>query len=199
MTGVDPSQRSLVTAFKHAAQSDLRINYVAGVGELLPFANASYDIVICCDVLEHVETPASVIDEIARVLKPKGIFFYDTINRTLISKLVVITLFQNWRVTSCAPANLHDWNKFIKPTELRDMMAQHGLQNRVLRGMRPSANPIDLICQMRKRKGRNLLWRVGKTNEDARRRRRLDFIHWLGNEAQLTGIDSLWSGLIGQL
>jgi 2-polyprenyl-6-hydroxyphenyl methylase/3-demethylubiquinone-9 3-methyltransferase len=150
VTGVDPSQRSLVTAFKHAAQSDLRVNYVAGVGELLPFSNASCDIVICCDVLEHVDTPAGVIEEIARVLKPKGIFFYDTINRTLISKLVVITLFQNWRVTSCAPANLHDWNKFIKPTELRDMMAQHGLQNRVLRGMRPSANPIDLICQMRK-------------------------------------------------
>ena len=150
VTGVDPSQRSLVTAFKHAAQSDLRVNYVAGVGELLPFSNASCDIVICCDVLEHVDTPAGVIEEIARVLKPKGIFFYDTINRTLISKLVVITLFQDWRVTSCAPANLHDWNRFIKPTELRDMMAQHGLQNRVLRGMRPSANPIDLICQMRK-------------------------------------------------
>jgi len=67
VTGVDQSQKSLLTAFKHAAQSDLRINYVAGVGELLPFANASYDIVICCDVLEHVETPASVIGEIARL------------------------------------------------------------------------------------------------------------------------------------
>jgi 2-polyprenyl-6-hydroxyphenyl methylase/3-demethylubiquinone-9 3-methyltransferase len=152
VTGVDPSQRSLVTARKHAAQSDLRINYVAGAGELLPFANVSHDIVICCDVLEHVDTPSRVIGEIARVLKPKGIFFYDTINRTLISKVAVITLFQNWRLTSCAPANLHEWNKFIKPIELREMMAQHGLQNRVLCGMRPAANPIDLIRHMRKRK-----------------------------------------------
>ena len=152
VTGVDPSQRSLVTACKHAAQSDLSINYVAGAGELLPIANASHDIVICCDVLEHVDSPDRVIGEIARVLKPNGIFFYDTINRTWISKVAVITLFQHWQVTRCAPANLHDWNKFIKPIELREMMAQHGLQSRILRGMRPGANPITLIRNMRKRK-----------------------------------------------
>jgi len=87
VTGVDPSQRSLVTACKHAAQSDLRINYVAATGELLPIASASHDIVICCDVLEHVDAPDKVIAEVARVLKPNGIFFYDTINRTFISKV----------------------------------------------------------------------------------------------------------------
>jgi len=152
VTGVDPSQSSLATAREHAALSDLSINYLAGVGERLPFAGASHDVVICCDVLEHVDTPDRVIGEIARVLKPHGIFFYDTINRTLISKVTVITLFQNCRLTSCAPPNLHDWNKFIKPNELREMMAQHGLQNQVLCGMRPEANPIDLLRQMRKRK-----------------------------------------------
>ena len=93
-----------------------------------------------------------MIGEIARVLKQNGIFFYDTINRTLISRLAVISLFQNWQVTSCTPANLHDWNKFIKPIELREMMAHHGLQNRILCGMRPVANSIDLIRHMRKRK-----------------------------------------------
>ena len=150
LTGVDLSQRSLVTACRHAARSDLRINYVAGAGELLPIASASHDFVICCDVLEHVDAPDRVISEAARVLKPNGVFFYDTINRTLVSKMVVITLFQEWRVTSCAPQNLHDWNRFIKPNELLEMMAQHGLQSRMLRGMRPGANPISLICNMRK-------------------------------------------------
>jgi 2-polyprenyl-6-hydroxyphenyl methylase/3-demethylubiquinone-9 3-methyltransferase len=102
--------------------------------------------------LEHVDAPDRVIAEIARVLKPNGIFFYDTINRTFISKVVVITLFQDWKVTSCAPPNLHDWNKFIKPNELREMMAQHGLKSRILRGIRPGANPINLIRSMRQRK-----------------------------------------------
>ncbi|HEV2690619.1 MAG TPA: bifunctional 2-polyprenyl-6-hydroxyphenol methylase/3-demethylubiquinol 3-O-methyltransferase UbiG [Bryobacteraceae bacterium] len=152
VTGLDPSQRSLVTARRHAAQSELSINYVAGKGERLPVANASHDIVICCDVLEHVDAPDRVISEIARALKPNGIFFYDTINRTLASKVAVITLFQNWQVTSCAPANLHEWKKFIKPLELQEMMARHGLHNRTLCGMRPGVNPIELIRQMRKRK-----------------------------------------------
>ena len=152
VTGLDPSLRSLETARRHAAQSGQRINYVAGTGELLPVANASQDIVICCDVLEHVDVPDRVISEIARALKPNGIFFYDTINLTLLSRVAVITLFQNWQVTSCVPANLHEWKKFIKPPELQEMMAQHGLQNRALCGMRPGANPIELIRQMRKRK-----------------------------------------------
>jgi 2-polyprenyl-6-hydroxyphenyl methylase/3-demethylubiquinone-9 3-methyltransferase len=150
VTGVDPSQKSLVTAHRHATRSDLRIDYVAGTGERLPFADGAYEIVICCDVLEHVDSPAGVIGEIARVLKPNGVFFYDTINRTPLSKLVVIKLFQDWRLTSCAPANLHDWGKFIKPIELQEMMAQHGLQNRVVYGMQPAANPIDAVRNIRK-------------------------------------------------
>jgi 2-polyprenyl-6-hydroxyphenyl methylase / 3-demethylubiquinone-9 3-methyltransferase len=152
VTGVDPSTRSVRTAQEHAKESDLTINYLAGAGELLPFAEASYDVVFCCDVLEHLENPTTVIAEISRVLKPGGFFLYDTINRTLRSKLAVIGLFQQWRWTSCAPPDLHDWNKFIKPRELREMMAQYGLDSRSVVGMKPQASPIDLIRQMRKRK-----------------------------------------------
>ena len=135
VTGIDPSTRSVLTAQEHAAQSDLTINYLAGVGEMLPFAEASYDVVFCCDVLEHLESPTRVIAESSRVLKPNGFFLYDTINRTLRSKIAVIWLFQQWHRTSCAPPDLHDWNKFIKPGELRKMMAQNGLQPRSMVGM----------------------------------------------------------------
>jgi 2-polyprenyl-6-hydroxyphenyl methylase/3-demethylubiquinone-9 3-methyltransferase len=138
-------------AGEHARESDLTIQYLAGAGERLPFADASYDVVLCCDVLEHLENPATVIAEMSRVLKPAGYFLYDTINRTLQSKLAVIGLFQQWRWTSCAPPDLHDWNQFIRPRELRAMMAQHGLDLRGVVGMKPEANPIDLIRQMRKR------------------------------------------------
>lgn len=150
VTGVDPSMRSIRTAQEHAAESDLAINYLAGAGELLPFADASYDRIFCCDVLEHLENPTKVIAEISRVLKPNGFFLYDTINRTLRSKIAVIWLFQQWHWTSCAPPDLHDWNKFIKPRELRQMMVQYGLQPRSIVGIKPQANPIDLICQMRR-------------------------------------------------
>ena len=152
VTGIDPSMRSIRTAREHARESGLSINYLAGAGEVLPFAGASYDVVLCCDVLEHLENPAAVIAEISRVLKPNGFFLYDTINRTLRSKIAVIGLFQQWRWTSCAPPDLHDWRKFIQPRELRETMARYGLQHRGIVGMKPEANPIDLIRQMRKRK-----------------------------------------------
>ena len=56
VTGIDPSARSVRIAQEHAVQSDLTINYLAGAGERLPFVDASYDVVFCCDVLEHVES-----------------------------------------------------------------------------------------------------------------------------------------------
>jgi 2-polyprenyl-6-hydroxyphenyl methylase/3-demethylubiquinone-9 3-methyltransferase len=152
VNGIDPSAHSVRNARKHAAESGLTIHYIAGAGELLPFADASYDVVFCCDVLEHVESPIKVIAEISRVLKPNGLFFYDTINRTLRSRIAVIGLFQKCDWTSCAPRDLHDWNKFIKPNELREMIAQCGLEPARVVGMKPQANPIDLIWQMRMRK-----------------------------------------------
>src|SRR5882724_5131713 len=82
VTGIDPSRSSLLAARKHAANSGLTIKYLAGRGESLPFADESYDIVFCCDVLEHVVNPDKAIAEIARVLKQDGVFLCDTINRT---------------------------------------------------------------------------------------------------------------------
>jgi 2-polyprenyl-6-hydroxyphenyl methylase/3-demethylubiquinone-9 3-methyltransferase len=152
VTGVDPSYSSVLTARRHAGRCGLTIAYVAGTGELLPFADASCELVFCCDVLEHVASPIRVVAEIARVLKDDGIFFYDTINRTLRSRVAVIKIFQEWAATSCAPPNLHDWKKFIKPNELQKMMTQRGLEHRGMMGMKPGANLITLIRHMRKRK-----------------------------------------------
>ena len=150
VTGIDPSRSSLLTARDHAAASGLAIRYLAGAGERLPFAAESHDVVVCCDVLEHVESPGQVIAEISRVLKRGGVFLYDTINRTLWSRIAIIGVFQEWKWTRCAPPNLHDWDQLIKPGELREMMLRHGLEPRGATGMKPQANPLDLIRQLRK-------------------------------------------------
>ena len=152
VTGIDPARAAVATARKHAAESGLEIFYAAGAGEWLPFAGGSYDVAVCCDVLEHVGDPARVIGEIARVLKPGGLFFYETINRTLRSRIGVIGAFQKWRWTSCAPPDLHDWKQFIKPRELRAMMERSGLEHGGAAGISPRANPLELVRQMRKRK-----------------------------------------------
>jgi 2-polyprenyl-6-hydroxyphenyl methylase / 3-demethylubiquinone-9 3-methyltransferase len=149
VTGVDPSAESIATARAHAARSGLAIEYTRAPGERLPFADATFDLVYCCDVLEHVEHLQPVIDEAARVLKPGGVYLYDTINRTLPSKLVMIKLFQEWGATAFMPANLHDWNQFVKPVELLSCLDRAGLHNVDMVGLKPAANPIQLIRLLR--------------------------------------------------
>ena len=61
----------------------LRIDYQAGYGHKLPFAGETFDVVACCDTLEHIENRDAVIGEIARVLKTDSVFLFDTINRTI--------------------------------------------------------------------------------------------------------------------
>jgi 2-polyprenyl-6-hydroxyphenyl methylase/3-demethylubiquinone-9 3-methyltransferase len=152
VTGVDPSFASVTTARNHARQAGLPIEYLAGAGERLPFASDSYDIAVCSDVLEHVDSVSTVIGEISRVLKEGGVFLFETINRTLRSRIAVIGLFQKWKWTSCAPPDLHDWNKFIKPREMRAMLARNGFEHRRTVGLQPRIGKLDAIRQMRKRR-----------------------------------------------
>jgi 2-polyprenyl-6-hydroxyphenyl methylase/3-demethylubiquinone-9 3-methyltransferase len=155
VTGVDPSAESIATARSHAARTGLAIDYLEAPGERLPFAAASFDLVYCCDVLEHVRDRQQVINEAARVLKPGGAYLYDTINRTLPSKLVMIKLFQEWGATAFMPPNLHDWRQFMTPVELLACLDKAGLHNIAMVGLKPAANPLQLISLLRKvKKGR---------------------------------------------
>jgi 2-polyprenyl-6-hydroxyphenyl methylase / 3-demethylubiquinone-9 3-methyltransferase len=138
VTGVDPAPESLECARRHAEHAGLSISYLSGSGERLPASDSSFDIVLCCDVLEHVDSPDRVLAEIARVLRPGGLFFYDTVNRTLASWLGVIKMMEHWQ----PEPNVHVWKKFIKPSELFAAMAKNGLEGRDLRGMAPSAGGL---------------------------------------------------------
>lgn len=152
VTGVDPSQESLAAARAHAASQGLAIEYESGSGEALPFGADSFDVVYCCDVLEHVDDLRQVVAETARVLRPGGVYLYDTINRTVRSWLIVIQLLQEWRWTALMPPRLHDWNMFIRPAELLRLLEQHGLQPSGLTGLKPRGNPLRLVRALRRRK-----------------------------------------------
>lgn len=137
VTGVDPSKPSLDEAARHAGQMGYGIDYRNGSGEKLPFADNSFDLVSCCDVLEHVEDLAQTLNEISRVLKPGGIFFYDTINRTTLSWLIMIKLIQDFSPTRLVPRNTHVWRMFIKPQELKTHLNNNHLANQDLVGLGP--------------------------------------------------------------
>jgi 2-polyprenyl-6-hydroxyphenyl methylase / 3-demethylubiquinone-9 3-methyltransferase len=150
VTGIDPSRPSIDVAKAHAGRMGLEITYMVAAGEAIPFKDRSFDIVYCCDVLEHVRDVTRVIGEIARVLTPGGIYFYDTINRTLWSNLLMIKFLQDWEWSRLLPCDLHDWSMFIKPRELHALMGEYGVANRETAGMSPSGNLFGLIYNIRR-------------------------------------------------
>lgn len=118
--GVDQSYECIQAAQNHAAMNKLSIDYRHGYAESLPYATHSFDVVVCVDVLEHVAGVQQTLEEIYRVLKPQGIFCFDTINRTFKSKLIMIWLLEDF--LGEIPSGIHDWQKFITPKELTHWM-----------------------------------------------------------------------------
>lgn len=148
VTGVDRSLPTLDAARTHAQAAGLVIRYQEGDAQALPFGSAQFDVVCCCDVLEHVDDVDRVIDEIARVMKPGGIFFFDTINRTWLSKLFAIKLAQDWAPTRLVPRNIHVWEQFIRPQELAASLERHALAAREFVGLSPSMNPFKVLASL---------------------------------------------------
>ena len=150
-TGIDISEPSLRVASEHSRSDGLRIAYVAGRAESLPCRENTFDAVFCCDVLEHVCSVPQVISEIGRVLKVGGLFLYDTLNRTLLSKLIAIKVSQEWRRWAFMPPNLHVWEMFIKPGELKLLLAKNNLEWKEHRGIEPGLSIPRVLHTLRKR------------------------------------------------
>ena len=106
---------------------------VVGRAEALPFAAGRFDVVVCVDVLEHVDRPEAVIAEIARVLAPGGTLCFDTINRTFRSRLTMIWLLET--LLRLIPAGVHDWRRLVPPEELRRWLEASGFGAITMRGM----------------------------------------------------------------
>jgi 2-polyprenyl-6-hydroxyphenyl methylase/3-demethylubiquinone-9 3-methyltransferase len=133
VSGIDASQASLDVAARHDATGNVR--YLFGDALALPFADASFDAVCAMDFLEHVEAPAAVVTEIARVLRPGGVFFFHTFHRNLLAWLVIIKGVE-WFVKN-TPRHMHILRLFIKPRELELMCAAAQLSFVELRGSEP--------------------------------------------------------------
>jgi 2-polyprenyl-6-hydroxyphenyl methylase/3-demethylubiquinone-9 3-methyltransferase len=133
--GIDPVKEVITAASRHASREGLEIDYRMAFGEAIPLADVSVDCVVCVDVLEHVADLDRVLDEVARVLKPNGLFLFDTINRSILATLVIVYLGEV--VLSLLPRGTHDPARFIRPTELRDKLAIRNLHVGSLIGFGP--------------------------------------------------------------
>ncbi|MBI2603069.1 MAG: 3-demethylubiquinone-9 3-O-methyltransferase [Deltaproteobacteria bacterium] len=134
VTGVDLSLESLEVARKYDETSKVR--YLQRDVCKTGFPDKSFDVAVSCDVLEHVENPRLVVEEARRLLKPGGLFFFHTFNRTLLSKLVTIKLVEV--LVKNTPRYLHVHSMFIQPKELETWCLRAGFSSCVFFGVRPS-------------------------------------------------------------
>jgi len=135
VTGIDPASDAIDAARDHARAGKLRIAYDVGVGEALPYDDASFDAVVCVDVLEHVADLNRVLSEVARTMRPGGLLLFDTINRNPLARLASITIAED--VLRLLPRGTHDPAMFIKPKELRAAIQGAGLVPGPITGLGP--------------------------------------------------------------
>ena len=139
VTGIDLGEKSLKVAQLHSLESGINVDYqLISVEKLASLKPASFDVVTCLEMLEHVPNPASVVQACANLVKPGGHVFFSSINRN--PKAYLFAVIGAEYVLNLLPRGTHDYAKFIKPSELASWMrsAELALQNQI--GM--SYNPI---------------------------------------------------------
>ncbi len=133
VTALDLSASSLEVARRRDSTGTVR--YVLADAYDIPFDEGKFDVVTSTDFLEHVTDPRRVIQEISRVIKPNGFFFFHTFNRSWFSKLMVIKSME-WFVKN-TPPNLHVYDYFIPPNDLRQWLRENRFRMIEMHGMRP--------------------------------------------------------------
>ncbi len=140
--GIDLGEKALKVAQLHALETQTKVDYELVSAEALAEREpASYDVVTCMEMLEHVPDPASIVSACARLVKPGGDVFFSTINRNPKSYLFAIIGAEY--VLKLLPKGTHDYAKFIKPHELASYCREAGLEVRHMIGL--TYNPFTKI------------------------------------------------------
>ena len=126
VVGIDPAPNNIAVAARHAQTGGLAIDYRCTTVESLAATGERFDAVLAMEVIEHVKDVPGFARDTAAVVKPGGLFFGATLNRT--AKSYALAIVGAEYVLRWLPRGTHDWRKFITPAEFKALMLRNGLK-----------------------------------------------------------------------
>ncbi len=132
VTGIDASSKNINIAKLHAKKNKLKINYLCSSPEKLKIQK-KFDVILNMEIVEHVEDINFFINSCSKLLKKNGLMFVATLNKTL--KSYVFAIIGAEYVLRWLPIGTHDWEKFVKPEDLKKILNKNNLKLEKLNGM----------------------------------------------------------------
>jgi 2-polyprenyl-6-hydroxyphenyl methylase/3-demethylubiquinone-9 3-methyltransferase len=132
VTGIDASDKNIKIAKLHAKKNKLNINYFCSSPEKLE-TKKKFDVILNMEIIEHVEDINFFIASCSKLLKKNGLMFVATLNKTL--KSYVFAIIGAEYVLRWLPIGTHDWEKFVKPEDLKNILSKNNLKIEKIDGM----------------------------------------------------------------
>ena len=132
VTGIDASNKNINIAKHHAKKNKLKINYIYSSPEKLKIKK-KFDVILNMEIVEHVDDINFFINSCSKLLKKNGLMFVATLNKTLKSYMFAIIGAEY--VLRWLPIGTHDWEKFVKPEDLKNILHKNNLKLEKLDGM----------------------------------------------------------------
>jgi len=132
VTGIDASNKNINIAKHHAKKNKLKINYIYSSPEKLKIKK-KFDVILNMEIVEHVDDVNFFINSCSKLLKKNGLMFVATLNKTLKSYMFAIIGAEY--VLRWLPIGTHDWEKFVKPEDLKNILHKNNLKLEKLDGM----------------------------------------------------------------
>ena len=132
ITGIDASIKNIKTAKFHAKKNGLKINYICSSPEKLKISK-KFDVILNMEIVEHVEDISFFLKSCSKLLNKNGLMFVATINKTL--KSYVFAIVGAEYILRWLPIGTHEWEKFVKPEDLKKILVKNNLSLKKLDGM----------------------------------------------------------------
>ena len=147
VTGIDAADRNIATAALHAGNQGLAIDYRQHTAEALAGEGRQYDIVLALEIVEHVADVDLFLRSCGQMVKPGGLLFLSTLNRT--AKAWMLAIAGAEYVLGWLPRGTHDWKKFLKPSEVVNGLRGGGIEAQEIVGV--VYNPLSRVWSLNSR------------------------------------------------